>query len=139
MGKGNSLPGSEKIKTPSFRIHEDDLEAFDVYVEEETDWNDRSEALRALVDKEMGTGSAAAEGRQPPVEPELAKAYGTVRQLTRMTDGWVPADVAEGELSQRHGMTKPSVRRMLLTPLRKRGYVEYQSDLTGYSAVRARE
>lgn len=138
VGSGNSLAGSEKMKTPSFRIHEADLAAFDEYVENETDWSDRSDALRTLIDREMNGREAAIEGLQPPTEPQLAKAYDILRQLTQITEGWVPANVAAGELAQQFGTDKKTVRRMLLAPLRKRGYVEWQTDLTGYSAVRAR-
>ena len=64
-----------------------------------------------------------------PDDPQLAQAYRAVRRTTH--GGWIDGRVLIGKLSQQFSMDKRSVRRHLLAPLCKRGYLRMQSDTTG--------
>ena len=64
-----------------------------------------------------------------PDDPQLVQAYRAVRRTTH--GGWIDGRVLIGKLSQQFSMDKRSVRRHLLAPLCKRGYLRIQSDMTG--------
>jgi DNA-binding transcriptional ArsR family regulator len=64
-----------------------------------------------------------------PDDPQLAQAYRAVRRTVH--SGWIDGRVLIGRLSQQFSMDKRSVRRHLLAPLCRRGYLRMQSDTTG--------
>ncbi len=65
-----------------------------------------------------------------PNDDELAQAYRAIRRAAPES-GWMDSRVLVGKLSQQFSMDKRSVRRYLLAPLCRRGYLRMQSDTTG--------
>lgn len=63
------------MRTPSFRVHEEFLEAFDDAVAA-SEYQDRTKAIRGLI-REFVDGNAELDvmPRQPPTEDGLAEAY----------------------------------------------------------------
>jgi hypothetical protein len=75
MGKGNQLAGEEKMKLPSFRIHESKLDAFDDYIDQHPDWSSRSESVRALIEKEMESADIGEPDEHLPSNPHDRRIY----------------------------------------------------------------
>lgn len=140
MSKGNDLPGSEKMKSPSVRIHEDDLEAFDEWVSESDRFQNRSHAIRHLM-KDAAQGNSVdpdATPLVPPTEEILRDAYVRLCQhcsLVGKTDGVVSDKTAKRVVSGgSHNLSKDEVFGNVLRPLAKRGYIRQKSNVYGHTA-----
>jgi Arc/MetJ-type ribon-helix-helix transcriptional regulator len=138
VGDGNTLAGAERIERVTVRVGDDLLDEFDAEIEESERWGSRSEAMRELMRSVVDGDVQTDGGREPPAEDDLADAYRVVRDLSRGR-GWVPEPVVLSELAQQQGIDKSSARRRLVQPLVDRGYAARQTDVSGYTAVRAHE
>jgi len=124
----------------SFRVSDSQLLAdFDAWLEQDsTPWGNRSAALRGLMQRAVEHDSAVpSEGRQPPVESDLADAYSAARTLTRLRGG-VPEDAMLAHLASELGRGKDTVRECYLKPLQDRGYIKRSGNIYGETRVRAR-
>jgi len=120
---GNQLAGSEKMKRPSIRVHENLLDEFDEWVDQ-SEYDGRSAAVRAFMKQATGGTPEGLTPLQPPTEDRLADAYrnlckagypnGKVREQTalRLCSGGP------------NGIEKSEVPHMVLHPLRRRGYLQ---------------
>jgi len=132
---GNALKGSDEIKRPSVRIHEDLLSTFDEWVEE-SEHDSRSKAIRALMREAVDDSPAAATPLQPPAEERLAAPY---RKLVKATlrDGLVPHQMALRVCAGGpENLSKSEVPDLVLRPLQRRGYLSRECNIYGEAAWR---
>jgi hypothetical protein len=140
MGKGNDLPGSEKMKSPSVRIHEKDLEAFDEWVSESDRFSNRSHAIRQIMkDAIDGNGTTPDSAPLvPPSEEILRDAYVRLCQhagLVGSRNGVIGDATAKRVVSGgSHNLGKGEVFGNVLRPLAERGYLRQKSNVYGHTA-----
>jgi hypothetical protein len=124
----------------SFRISDTQLLAdFDAWLRQDsTPWGNRSAALRGLMRRAVEQDTdVPSDGRQPPVESDLADAYSAARTLTRMR-GAVPEDALLSHLASELGKGKETVKECYVIPLVERGYIKRSGNIYGETRVRAR-
>lgn len=93
----------------------------------------KSEFIRQAVREKL---ERTPEGNiEPPEEKILAESYAKLVELSN-DDGWIPRDLAVPELAKHIGRPQKHVRRTVIRPLAKRGYVVWQADLQGYEALK---
>jgi len=112
-----------------FRVSESIVEQFDKMIEGD-EYESRSDALRVLMKREIGTSEEQAAPRDPPVEPDMRDAYLRLISLAS-ADGVVSHEIATQELAVTQQIPERLVERRLLSHLRERGYL---AQLTNESA-----
>lgn len=135
---GNTLKGSDEMKTPSIRVQEDLLAEFDEWASE--NHNGRSEAIRTFMREAVG-GDVSAEDLtplQPPREELLSDSYRKLCAFARRSGsdaGIVRTDTAERICSGgAEGLSKEDVDTSVLRPLHRRGYLRRLGNVYGESA-----
>lgn len=129
MGNGNTLAGTEEMKRPSIRVHESLLDEFDGWVEESDRFENRTQALRALM-QEAVDGEPASDLMPlvPPSEQRLAVAYRKLCQAA-YPNGIVQDRTAERVCANGpRNLSKQEVTPLVLRPLDDRGYVNQLAD-----------
>ncbi len=114
------------LRVVSIKVPENLLEQYDAEVA------NRSENIREHMRKTVGNKSD--DGRQPPNDGTLAEAWHTLVNLSN-ANNWVTEVRAENILAQRHSLPMKEVRRSILRPLEKRGYVNRTTDQYGQQAA----
>lgn len=77
-------------------------------------------------------------GIEPPEDQELAKCYAELVEMAN-DNGHLPEDLAVNQLAQSLGRPAKQIRRTVLRPLSRRGYVQRQSDLYGYTSLKVQK
>jgi len=132
----NQLAGAETMKSPSIRVRSDLLDNFDDAVDESDRWENRSDAIRDFMATIAESTPDDVKGRVPPVDDDLAEAYQVLLNLSP-EERWIPENRALNILAQQTGVKKEIARQMFVQPLDDMGYVKRESDITGYTAVKA--
>jgi len=128
MADGNTLAGVEKMKRPSIRVHEDDLEAFDEWVEN-SEYADRTKALRGLM-REAANGRPSSDLMPlvPPSEERLAVAYRKLCQAAYPNGIVQPSTAERVAANGPENLSKQEVLPLVLRPLDERGYLNQLTD-----------
>jgi len=124
----------DRTTTASVPLSGARLERFEDYIEARD--ISKAEALRRGIDELTEDGvDDDRDGRAPPDDDELAKAYQALKRLAGGS-GWVRRDRATTYLSQRiPDYDKQTVYGGLIRPLRERAYLETMSDAQGRSSA----
>lgn len=127
------MESPNRTTTASVQLTDDRLERLEEYAEE----NDlsKSEVLRRGIDAVTESSVDDHDGRVPPAEDDLRKAYLALKRLSNGGEAWVREDRAARHLAQQvSNYSKETVYGGLLKPLSKRGYVRLSTDPTGHSS-----
>ena len=122
----------QRRKQVKIRAPERLVEEFDEWCEAQG--KSRSEALRQSMKARTERTAEYDTPRQPPTDNEtLARAYRRLCALASQ-DGSVPAETAVTALASTLNLDKTGVKRVALTPLDQRGYINYTSNVYGSAA-----
>ncbi|MFB6122148.1 MAG: hypothetical protein ABEJ78_01640 [Haloferacaceae archaeon] len=128
----NSLSGSEKMKRPSIRLHEDLLDEFDDYVEQ-SDWGSRNAAIVELMKRELDTADEDdADDGLIPDDERLRDAYLALLDVAdeRIDGAGLRVTRQEAVNNLYDNRTpKDAVMSSLIHPLKKRGFVDVDPGL----------
>lgn len=113
------LPGADKMKSPSVRVHADLLAQFDKWCDE--NGTNRSAAIRRFMAQCVADGDGSAFDE--PDHELLVAGYRAIRQAVA-PDGTVPGSVVISRIAERTRVDKEDVSRVVLRPLRAGGYIE---------------
>lgn len=116
------LPGAEKMKSPSVRVHADLLRRFDEWCERHD--TNRSEAFRRFMAQ-----CVSEEDGHVFSEPDNALMRDGFRALRQAVapDGTVPGTVAKSRIAEQTRVDSGQVGRQVLDPLKQSGYIEVPS------------
>jgi hypothetical protein len=123
MSKGNRIHGSEDMRRPSVSVPDLLLDEFDEWAEER--YENRSEAIQALMRNAVNSGPDLEYDTplQPPADEVLSRGYRRLC-LAASGDGVVPHESAKITCSNGpSNLSKQEATRMVLRPLRERGYL----------------
>ncbi len=130
MSSGSDLPGQDREQTVTFRVNRDAVARFDAALDD-LGYDSRSEALRDFVER-----NAESRGRlehRPSGERE-SEIYDAL--LSVSTDSLVVVPERHGAELAQQLQTQESNIEAALYPLRKRGYVSFQTSHPGSGVER---
>ena len=114
---------SDRRMQVKFRSDAGLVERFDALVEQSDQYDNRSEALRAGMERMIGSADETGAPQKPPTDNDhLREAYLTLVALAN-PDGVIPHELAVAELSTKLGKSRKVIERNILRKLRKRGYL----------------
>jgi Arc/MetJ-type ribon-helix-helix transcriptional regulator len=121
---GNQLLGSEKMKSPSFRIHESKLDEFDAHIDAHDEWSSRSEAVRKLIDEELdATNFDADEDEYLPSDDGERSVY--LAMLGAANANLIYSPRRHGNALKRQ-LGESDLEAAAFVPLRRKGFIARQ-------------
>lgn len=134
MSKGNTLAGEEKMKSPSFRIHQSKLEEFDAYIDAHDEWTSRSEAVRTLIEEELDGSTVTRDGEYLPDDSDERRIY--LAMLGAANGNLIYSPRRHGNALKRQ-LGEGDLEAAAFIPLRRKGYISRQEapPMKGNSSV----
>jgi len=121
---------SERRQQVKFRANSELVERFDEMVAESDEYSSRTDALNALMRRELGAADEHRAPLEPPADEELRSAYLTLVELSNH-EGTIPHEIATAELSMQLCKSQKVIGRRVLGKLRSRGYLRQLTNWNG--------
>lgn len=126
----NTLPNSEDTrKQVKVRAGSQLVERFDQHVEQSDEYSSRAEAIRAAMNRMLGSADQNAPRTPPTDNDKLREGYLTLVAIANH-DGVIPHELAVAELSTALGKSREVIEQTIIKKLRDRGYIGQRTNFT---------